>query len=133
MDDSVDTDRVNCVLTSLYAHEGIVPEGTIKEEGVSKDIDIADIVAVSHAARFVKPAGGIEIVVSVCACLCVCVCVCVRFSDRMCVHVLPQAKLFSTGSKPSTAGADAPIAPEVFSFQWPLSAKIRTIEDTQSA
>ncbi len=64
VDDPIDEDRVNCVLTSLLAAEGLTPDDAeIKEEGVSQDLDVASIVSVSHAVRFMKPSVGIEIVV----------------------------------------------------------------------
>jgi len=102
VDDDIDEDRVNCVLTSLFTSEGIDTDARIKEEGVSGDIDIADIVSVSHAVRFVKPSGGVEIV----------------------------AKVFAAPS-PSTGRVlqAAPLNPEVFSFQWQLSSKIRLLEE----
>jgi hypothetical protein len=104
VDDDVDEDRVNCVLTSLLASSGSLTTqqaATIKEEGVSHDIDVATLVTVAHEARFIKPSVGIEIV----------------------------AKLFGANATPASGTAPLSSSPEVFAFQWMLSSRIRLLED----
>jgi len=105
VDDDIDQERVNCVLTLLYADQGIQTNAEVREEGVDGDIDIAEIVSVSHAVRFVKPSVGIEIV----------------------------AKVFAASPAPANrALTEVPppaLSPEIFSFQWPLSSKIKLLEE----
>ena len=108
VDDDVDEDRVNCVLTSLLSStaQAALDNLKVKEEGVSNDIDIADVVSVSHAARFVRPSLGIEIV----------------------------AKVFSAVTDDKAAAATPAstatvMAPEVFAFQWALSNRVRLLEE----
>ncbi len=73
VDDKKDEDRVNCVLTSLLAAQGIME--TTHAVGTAQDIEIADLVSINHEARFFLPARGFEIIVSaVCVCVCVCTC-----------------------------------------------------------
>jgi hypothetical protein len=69
VDDPIDEERVNCVLTSLVKSAGgpnapALQGAHISELGKSHDIDVADLIRVEHAVRFFKPSQGIEIIVS---------------------------------------------------------------------
>merc|ERR1711871_1152159 len=100
---AVDNTRVNCVLTSLLA-KAHADKGVKKDK--KGDLSVADVVRVTHAVRFSKPSKGIEIVAKV---------VNKAQMDAISGRMLKK--------KPQATG------PEVFSFQWRLSQKLRMRDD----
>ncbi len=69
VDDPIDEERVNCVLTSLVKVEDgsnadALKTAHVSELGKSHDIDVADLIRIEHAVRMFKPSQGIEIIVS---------------------------------------------------------------------
>ena len=103
VDDPIDETRVNCVITSMLTAEQS-KAATKEHDGVLHDLDVAKLVKVTHAVRFIKPSKGVEII----------------------------AKVLKADPEQRRRVADVPsgpVSPEVFAFQWALSNKIRTLDD----
>ncbi len=110
VDDPVDTERVNCVLTSLIKEDAgsnaqVIKDADKAEVGTSLDLGIAELISVEHAIRMFKPSAGIEIV----------------------AKVVPAAK--AGAAKPAASSFQSA---EVFAFQWRLANGVRLLQDIES-